>query len=300
MNKDAVIPMDPLKVMLAKETDFANLLRYGLEHFQNSLDNGLHELRLEGFKGHAMWFASTETPMDVLGLLWRSSYPIHRVEVIRVLREVINNLPPWSVNQANDDSLSPPMALAATLIAFVRVHGAIELVTALRVKAFAECWWMKNPRLAPNLLLTMFSLDYSLDVNEFLGQVIDHEALLLDMSYEQFSMFCLAYLAGLSNVDGKLDADGKARLKSRLKSLHKAADQASCRPEAVLKELNGRMKDLRDGLSEALNGAGLLPTDMKNIARGIAETLVVDTTEEVNNEIVKTLDEISEKSKAKA
>jgi len=194
---------------------------------------------------------------------------------------MINVLPPWDVDLARDEPLSPPMTLAATLIAFVREHRAIELVTALQAKSFARCWWMKSSRLASSLLLTMSSLDYGVDVNEFLGQVIDHEALLKAMSYEQFSMFCLAYMAGFVNLDRKLDAAGGERLGRRLKALNMASDSQLGRPSPALPELDGRMNELRVGLDEALAGVNFLTPELFDLARGITYNISVPPTVEL-------------------
>ena len=284
MNAEILIPSVPLKVMLADEVEFSNLLRYGLEYFQDQLNKGKHNHRLDGFKGHAMWFASCETPIDALGLLWQSSNPLYRTELIRVLRRVVNVLPPWDVDLARDEPLSPPLTLAATVVAFVRVHSAIELVTALQAKSFARCWWMKSSRLSSGLLLTMYSLDYAVDVHEFLGQVIDHEQLLKAMSYEQFSMFCLAYISGLVNLDRNMDGLAAERLGARLKALDKASNEQVGRPSPALPELDGRMDEIRTGLEEALAGANFLSPTFMQLARSIVENIAVPPTTELNED----------------
>jgi len=289
------IPVGPLLVMLGEGTEFAILLRYGLQHFQESLDCGRHDLRLDGFKAHAVWFAQANTPMEVLGLLWQSCNATYRVEMIQVMRQVINSLPPWNTENDPGADLPRDLAVASSVIAFVREERALELVPALRSKSLTPCWWMKSKQLANDLLLTMFALDYSLEVNEFLGQVIDRPELLEAMSYERFSSFCLAYIAGLAQLDATLDASKNRKAAERLRVVKQAVNRCEGRPEQVLSDRDGGMQEKKIEFDEALHLLTSLSPKTQQLVKDIADGVIIVSTEKLTEESRKIVGDLFER-----
>lgn len=205
------MPMTRLKpqtldVLFKHPEDFAQRLRHAMTHAEICLRNGRAGDRYAMLDSDAAWFSEAPTPGDWLDLLWAStessadnSLNPQRLSLLNILNRVIGSL-----SQGPDD---PQRFTALTVCRFVRHQHAIDLIPALRARAFGPAPWLNDSELRAALLLAVYANVTSVESFEFLDQFAsDTPRLKRDLDYAQYSVFCAEFItsaaARLNKVSG--------------------------------------------------------------------------------------------------
>ena len=264
-----------LRILFKDPEAFAQVLRHAIAHADSCIRSGRSGERYDALGRHSIWFTQAETPSDWLDLLWlsTSSEPELRLALLDILNRVIGSMPGLS-DEPDDAVLDAPYFSALIICRFVRHNHVIDLLPALRARAFGPKAWLRHPELRAAILLAVYANITSVESFEFLDHLARDGDLLDKLDYAQFSVFCAEYITSATRRLMTLNGTREDHmLQRRLDALEQHAWRVNDRPAQPVPSADGFGRLVCEAIDESILGIEL-PVRLGEAIEALKERLM--------------------------